>query len=276
MKNTNSHNVQPTTMGHIISDIDLTQLNDDAVNQITQAVSKHGVVNIKGKKLTPEQLNAMTERLGDTITLPEGLAFDNQVPDLKTVVRISNLRKDGTLIKSHKGAEYWHQDGDFRPGKGIYVWNLLHAHTVPCQGGQTGFLDAQRILKVLPTWLHEFFNSHRSKVNPENIPDFDKETASKISEVVHDCIQFHPVTNKPSLYLGSIKITEIDGISNALWKEILAYLMDFFDQKENRYIHQWEAGDTLIWDNTLVYHRSMGGYGDEPRLLYRTQAKMFQ
>ncbi|MDC0534239.1 TauD/TfdA family dioxygenase [Francisellaceae bacterium] len=276
MKTLQNKQIPASKMGRVITDVDLANLDAAGAEKIKQAVSECGAVNVKGPNLLPDQLDAMTSKIGDIVTLPEGLAFDNQVQGLETVVRISNIRKDGTLIKSHKGAEYWHQDGDFRPGKGIYVWNLLHSHTVPSQGGETGFLDAQRVLQIIPKWLNDFFASHKSKLIPSKIPDFDKETASKISEVLHNCIQKHPVTNAESLYLGSISVTEMDGIPNALWKEILAYLMECFDKEENRYIHKWESGDTLIWDNTLVYHRSMGGYGDEPRLLYRTQAMMFQ
>ncbi|MED7789421.1 TauD/TfdA family dioxygenase [Francisella sp. 19X1-34] len=268
--------VKQTSMGKVIKDINLTEINKESVSKIIQAVSENGIVNIKGKKLTPADLNNMTNKFGKTITLSEGLAFNNQVQDFKTVVKISNIDKNVNLIKNHKGAEYWHQDGDFRPGKGIYVWNFLHAHTVPSVGGETGFLDGQRILKVIPQWLKEFFDTNRLKITPKNIPDFDDETANKIDEVIHNCIQTHPITGTPSLYLGSIKVVEIDGLSNSLWQEIREYLMNRFDSPENRYIHNWEPGDTLIWDNTLVYHRSMGGYGDEPRLLYRTQAKMFQ
>jgi alpha-ketoglutarate-dependent taurine dioxygenase len=39
-----------------------------------------------------------------------------------------------------------------------------------------------------------------------------------------------------------------------------------------QYMHEWEEGDLLIWDNTSVMHRGMGGYKDYPRLLFRTQA----
>jgi alpha-ketoglutarate-dependent taurine dioxygenase len=37
------------------------------------------------------------------------------------------------------------------------------------------------------------------------------------------------------------------------------------------YVHVWQEGDLLIWDNLSVMHRSMGGYKGR-RLLHRTQA----
>ncbi|AXA33770.1 TauD/TfdA dioxygenase family protein [Francisella adeliensis] len=276
MKNLDS-NITKSTMGYVITDIDLKNLDQHDLTKVQKAVSKHGLISIKSQKLLqPEELDTITKKLGNIIKLPAGLAFDNQVTGLETVVRVSNIRKDGTLIEGHDAAEHWHQDGDFRPGKEIYIWNMLHAHIVPKKGGQTGFLDAQRILDDMPEWLLEFFKNHQSLMVAEKVPDFDKEAARKFKEVLHDCIQIHPVTNEPSLYLGSISIIKIDGIPQLLWNEIREYLMERFNQECYRYIHQWEPGDTLIWDNTLVYHRSMGGYGNDPRLLYRTQALMFQ
>lgn len=35
------------------------------------------------------------------------------------------------------------------------------------------------------------------------------------------------------------------------------------------YEHEWEEGDVLFWDNMACLHRSMGGFFDEPRLLFR-------
>jgi taurine dioxygenase len=33
--------------------------------------------------------------------------------------------------------------------------------------------------------------------------------------------------------------------------------------------HRWEKDDLLIWDNFQVMHRSMGGYGNNRRQLWR-------
>ena len=40
------------------------------------------------------------------------------------------------------------------------------------------------------------------------------------------------------------------------------------------YVHEWEEGDLLIWDNTQTLHKGLGGYGDSQRLLYRAQTKI--
>jgi len=261
-----------TEMGKILRNIDISNVSAEDLKVIQSELLLHGVIVIKGKPVSPEVLFKFSQRLGRVPTLPKGLAFYNQVEGLEAVTRVTNLAKDGSIIKGHKAAEYWHQDGDFRSGSDSLMMNILHAHLVPKKGGETGFLDGQRVLKVIPKWLFDFFEQTNFYVVPSDIPDFDKKESSNLPRVTHRCIRIHEISNTKSLYLSMPDVVQLNNIPKDLSEELLNYTMKYLANNENTYIHHWEPGDTLVWDNTLVFHRGMGNYENEKRLLYRAQA----
>ena len=268
-------NINQTSMGYIAENISLTDLSQHDMSRLISMVLKHGVICIKNQRLKPSELHQFTAKMGDCIVLHDNLAFNNRDSEHHSVVRISNIRSDGTLIENFKGAEYWHQDGDFNSGIKKSVWNVLYADTVPSVGGDTGFCDAQRVLSIMPKTLRDSLQEKSIVINPNDIPDFTN-IVKEFSPVTHEIILHHPKNNTPNLYLGGLDVARIIGVSEKESKAIIDECVDYLTQFGNAYFHKWQKGDVLIWDNLAVYHRSMGGYGNQKRLLYRTQARMFQ
>merc|ERR1712060_961325 len=122
-----------------------------------------------------------------------------------------------------------------------------------------------------------------------------------LAAVEHPVISPHPVTGLPVMYLPQRGTGVLDQITHEFWiscDELLEVVQggkssviaecedEQFSGHVNHaleepssceklnfvYEHQWEEGDLLIWDNTQLMHRSMGGFGDQARLLYRAQA----
>lgn len=47
-------------------------------------------------------------------------------------------------------------------------------------------------------------------------------------------------------------------------------LLSVFEKHKNLfYVHKYEDGDLILWDNVSTLHKSLGGYLDQPRLLFR-------
>lgn len=279
----------PTKMGYVVNGINIRNLNSTDTERIQQAVLKYGVIVLRNTApntsdhhhdspttttpYSPQDLYEFLRAFGDPIKLPPQLAYDNQVEDLEYIVRISNIRKDGTFIENNKAAEYWHQDGNFRTGKQLYVWNFLLGDIIPATGGATGFIDARRPLGILPDWLHTFLADHSHIIFPSKIPDFQA-LANKMNfdDVENQCILQHALTHEDTLYLGKLSQVHFRDLPPFMAESLLQYLVQcYLATDANTYLHAWQPNDLVIWDNTLVYHRSMGGYGNQPRRLYRGQ-----
>jgi len=122
-----------------------------------------------------------------------------------------------------------------------------------------------------------------------------------LSAVEHPVISPHPVTGTPVMYLPESGKGVLEQQTHDSWisceelweavkcgktlsvaefgdEEVSGHDNQALEEDSNReklnfvYEHQWEEGDLMIWDNTQLMHRSMGGFGDQARLLYRAQA----
>lgn len=279
MKKSNSTPPQ-TLMGKVINIDNVAKLSEQEIELIIHNVLNYGVCCIKGQDLSPQKLDVLATLFGTKIVLPEYMAFNNQVDQYKSVVKVSNMAKDGTVIKNYTGAQYWHQDGEFNIGKKRRVWNFLYSQITPAHGGDTGFCDARRVLKILPDELRSFVEEHQISVDPNTIPDFNLDSGNmadkKSATVYHNMVETIKHVPEEVLYMGTINCANILGLKPEESEQVKDELVNFLSREDNLYVHKWTTNDLLIWDNMLVYHKSMGGYGNEKRLLYRAQARMFQ
>ena len=253
-------------------DLDIRELSEDDFLTIRKSIPRHGVICIRKQLLSIDEQIRLTKRLGEAVLLPEGLRFNNTQEQYPELARVSNILPDGTLLKSHKAAEYWHSDGDFwQPGRN-YLFNLLYSMIVPEQGGETGFADLRMAYDSLDESLKKRIEDLQVIVSCDDIPDFkDTPPDERQPDAVHPIVHRHIETGQFGLYFGHTFAT-IRNIPKEESDEIVRALVDAIELPENQYIHHWKKGDLLIWDNTSVMHRGMGGYADSPRLLFRTQA----
>lgn len=256
----------------IFENIDLQNLGEEDFRQIRKAVPEYGVVCLKKQNLSARDLVTLTKRFGTPVLLPEGLRFNNTEDEYPELARVSNILPDGSLLNDHKAAEYWHSDGDFwQPGSN-YLFNLLYSLKVPEQGGGTGFSDLRLAYATLQDTVKRRIKDLKVIVSCDEIPDFkDTPVEQREPDAIHSITHRHVETGRIGLYFGHT-LARINNLSKHESDEIISSLVDAIERPENQYIHQWQTGDLLIWDNTSVMHRSMGGYGNCPRLLYRTQA----
>ncbi len=261
-------------LGYKFENVEINNLTTEHYNEIRKAIPEHGVICIKNQELKEEDLIQFTKKLGMPVLLPEALRFNNTKKEYPELARVSNILPDGTLLKSHKAAEYWHSDGDFwQPGKN-YIYNLLYSKIVPDIGGETGFADLRMAYDALSHEIKERIAELEVVVCCDEIPDFkDTKPEDRQPDAYHRITHKHVETSRVGLYIGHT-LAKINKVPKEESDFVIRKLVDEIENPANQYMHKWEVGDLLIWDNTSVMHRSMGGYGDFPRLLFRTQAFM--
>jgi taurine dioxygenase len=87
----------------------------------------------------------------------------------------------------------------------------------------------------------------------------------------------HAVTGRKFLFLGARRILSyidtsprVTGLSREQGAELLDALYAHIAQPHFVYLHQWQPGDLLLWDNRACAHRRESFNPDERRLLYGT------
>ena len=261
-------------LGFAFENIDIKNLTQDQFADIRKAIPLHGVITIKNQNLNEEELIHFTKQFGSPVLLPGALRFNNIKKEYPELARVSNILPDGTLLKDHKAAEYWHSDGDFwQPGQN-YIFNFGYSLIVPEVGGDTGFVDLRVAYNSLSDALKKKIENLEVIVSCDEIPDFkDIKPEDRQPDACHRIKHEHQETKQTGLYIGHL-FAKIKGLPQAESERIIRQLAQEIENTSNQYIHKWTVGDLLIWDNTSVMHRGMGGYGNFKRLLYRTQAFM--
>ncbi|KAM3144682.1 hypothetical protein pb186bvf_003298 [Paramecium bursaria] len=254
----------------------VSELNVDEFFDLCYLVFQHGVICVKKQDLDLGQEFIPTiSKLGEAITVPPEFIYNNTQPNMPQISRIGNVKADGTMVQGFQGFEKWHQDGDFWGFPKSFIVNWLLADKIPDSGGETGFIDLMGAYEQLEEGMKRKLENGYYSVSVKDIHDFKYQNPGKLGlpdRVYHKSVQTHPIIQKKHLYLGfyfnNITLDDETEISITELIDDIASKPDLF------YMHKYEPGDLLIWDNTSTMHRGMGGYFDQPRLLYRGQSAM--
>lgn len=158
-------------------------------------------------------------------------------------------------------------DSSFNPRRAGY--SLLLAHEVPPlgTGGTTAFADTRAAFNDLPGNMkedlltnnyvacHSFLHSKKLAA-PEYFANVDP---TKYPMGKHRLVQIHEPSGRMNLYIAA-HAHHIEGIDPEASKQLLNRLYDHAQQPKYVFEIEWEnAGDMVMWDNTCVMHRAVGG-----------------
>jgi alpha-ketoglutarate-dependent 2,4-dichlorophenoxyacetate dioxygenase len=79
----------------------------------------------------------------------------------------------------------------------------------------------------------------------------------------------NPVNGRGALYLASHAYA-VEGMDPAAGKQLIDELMAAATAPGTSYVHQWQAGDVVMWDNRATMHRGRPWPAHEARLMVRT------
>lgn len=250
--------------------LDLRQPLDPATKQaVYDAFVRYHVLCFRDQHLTQDDQVAFSLQYG---TLERHVARNRgKVNPLVHVV--SNLGPDGQP-SGKVGSTGWHTDKSFRPEPSLAT--ILHAVTMPPDGGDTCFADMTAAYEALPesekaaldgvrvihSW--ELSREHKGlKATPEEIAD--------APPMAHPLVRIHPDTGRKSLFMGE-HASHLDGMPMAEGRARILELEKHSTQDRFTYRHKWRAGDLLMWDNRCLLHRADPNFDAalHPRVLHRT------
>jgi taurine dioxygenase len=92
---------------------------------------------------------------------------------------------------------------------------------------------------------------------------------SKFPRSIHPALGRHRVTGEELLNVSEQQTSHIKGMTEDESDVVFAKLAPFQYSDENRYVHHWQVGDLVIWDNVALQHARDASTGPSGRRLRR-------
>ena len=263
------------------SGVDLTRpIAPDTARAINAAMNEHAVLVFRGQPLTQAEQIAFATSFGPldiglkrVFKRPERLD-DQRLIDISNVDAAGRVtHRDSAKNLSNFANQLWHSDSSFMKPRAAY--SMLHAVVTPSWGGNTEFADLRAAWDTLDArsqrdvegLMAEHYALHtRLLLGDEAYTDAQKQA---IAPAVWPLVDVHPGSKRKLLFVG-VHARQIVGWPTAESRMFLGDLLEHATQRERVYVHEWQPGDLVIWDNRATLHRGRRYDLAERRELRRT------
>ena len=246
--------------------INITQpLSQANVKAINAAMNQYAVLVWRGQPLTEaEQLLFATSFGPLDIGLKRVFKRKERLVDERSI-DISNLDTEGNVSKrdspknlSNFANQLWHSDSSFMQPRAAY--SMLHAVNLPTWGGNTEFADLRAAYDALDERTKaeaesleaEHYALHTRLLLGDNA--YTDAQKAAMPPVIWPLVDSHPGSHRKVLFIGA-HCCRIIGWPVAEARMYLADLLEHATQRERVYVHTWQKGDLVIWDNRATVHR---------------------
>ena len=280
----------PATLGAIVTGARLPDLTEAQWRRVATAFANRAVLIFPGQWLSAAEQMDFGRRFG-------ALAIEAQP--------IGNERADGSLrdaddpvMRLLAGNEDWHTDSSFR--RLSAKASILSASKAPSRGGETEWADMAAAHDALSTTQRTHIAGlrayHSLRQSQSRVGQTGADVRAALMELraggqgggdeavapagpdgqddgkppLRPLVKRHPDTGRCVLFIGR-HAYGIPGMAAEESARLLAELMDFACQPPRLLSHRWQPGDTVIWDNRRVLHRSRPWDLAEPRQLLHTR-----
>jgi alpha-ketoglutarate-dependent taurine dioxygenase len=260
--------------GATVTDIDLRRLDEATWQLVRDAWIEYALLIFPGQFLTKDEQNDFASRFGD---------LEFAAAPITNIDREGNIRSapDDDLVKSIRGNEGWHHDSTYMPVQAIGA--VVTAEIVPPAGAATGFADMRAAYEALDddakarleghTAKHSLYYSQgRSGYLPRKNADggYDMYGYHDGPVPVRPLTKIHPDTGRVNLLVGR-HAHEVTGMDPSESETFLDRLNDDACHPSRCWFHQWEVGDTVVWDNRRLMHCATPFDLTEPRRIWHTR-----
>lgn len=260
--------------GATVTGVHLGSISDADFSALRSAFLKYGVLIFPDQFLTDAENIAFGKRFGELEFGASPLANQERHADgsLGKIYGV-NSRK----MRSHIGNEGWHTDSTYKTASSKCA--MLSAVVVPDEGGQTGFADMRAAyaaldeeMKAQIDKLSAYHSIQFSQANDlGDFPPQDPNTNYHGEAYLRPLVKTHPETGIKNLFLARHAFG-IPGLGRMESRALIRNLIEFAVSDESRvYMHQWTAGETILWDNRSMLHRAMPYDYSKPRVLIGTR-----
>jgi alpha-ketoglutarate-dependent 2,4-dichlorophenoxyacetate dioxygenase len=246
----------------------------ELIETVERTMATYAVTVVRGCTISDEDHIRFSRAFGP-LELPPGMSkfAGNKARRIAPeLFDISNLDENDEIIprdderrKYGRATERFHTDSSFHtlPTK----WSLLLGHIIPPVGGDTHFIDMRAVYDELPaetkaeveglSVVHDFWRG-RELAGADDVTD---EMRRAMPPVTQPLVRTMPYGRK-ALYIGG-HATGIVGWPEEEALGFLTELYDFATRDKFIYVHKWQQGDLLIWDNRCTLHAATPLQTDE-------------
>jgi alpha-ketoglutarate-dependent taurine dioxygenase len=258
-----------STFGARVTDIDLADLSNDEWRQVEDAFHEYAALVFPAQHLSEADHIAFAERFGGIEYIIAG----------RKAVPISNQKPDGSIMtaqekryQSLRGNEGWHTDSSYMPLAAKA--SALAAVVVPDEGGETELADMRDAYDTLDDTMKqriEGLSAYHSLYVSQAKAGFEFRTGEAYGfhtagAPLRPLVKVHPVTGRKSLFIGRHAF-RIPGMADADAQALLDELLEHACRPPRTYLHRWQPGDLMIWDNRCILHRACAYDYDKPRVM---------
>jgi taurine dioxygenase len=285
-------------VGARVDGVDLSRDLPEAVaERIRQAFAEHLVLVFRGEcPATSEAQHRLAAVFGEpqplevfqflgkpqaSVTFDPGSQIvalkDEAAPKAATPIRWEDLRNIG-IAGEFDG---WHCDSSFTHW--LPKAAVLRAEVIPPVGGDTGFASLcaayDALSPTMQAWLAEAKAVH---IVPDGFKEgigLDKYGAD--AEARFDAefpprewplVIAHPVTGRKALFVVPGYAVHIVGLKRAESHALLRFLSRHVAGAGCVYMHHWQPGDLVVWDEAMALHRAPEDFAPHPRKVVRVTA----
>jgi len=269
------HPVTPT-IGAEIGPLDLaTDLDEEVIRALREALLEHVVLFFRDQKLSPEQHVALARRFGE----PHLAAVTTRHGGPPEIVVLNQSAPRGD------GADRWHSDEGYLPEPPMGT--ILKAVELPPVGGDTLFSNMATAFEMLPEDLKEEIDGLRAvnDITPAARRAIDAgHMEADLAEVqkafppsIHPVVRRHPETGRKTLYVNGNATTRILDLPEDESDRLLERLFAQAALPDVQCRFRWRPGSVAFFDNRAAQHYAVPDYtarrimhrvtirGDRPR-----------
>jgi len=249
--------------------------DDAAYSEVRAAFEEHSVLLFRDQDVTDEGQIAYSRRFGPLETTKVGSeGHGTNLVILKTLDDNGNVvPEDHRLALRNKANQLWHTDSPFKRLPALA--SVLSSRIIPGRGGETEFVSTrlafERLDPALRRQLENSFAWHDYAYSRGKIAA-DLASPAERAALPPQCwrlVWTNPANGRGALYIASHTYA-IEGMQDGAGKKLLAELMDGATAPGRSYIHTWNKGDVIMWDNRATLHRGRPWPANEPRYMVRT------
>jgi alpha-ketoglutarate-dependent 2,4-dichlorophenoxyacetate dioxygenase len=249
---------------------------DDAAYAAARAAfEQHSVLVFRGQQVSDEVQLAFSRRFG-----PPEVTKVGSLGTGTNFVTISTIGEDGKVVPPdhrlalrNKANQLWHTDSSFKAVPALT--SVLSARIIPERGGETEFASTRLAFERLDPALrekiencfawHDYAHS-RGQIAPGLATPVER---AALPPQCWRMVWKNPVNGRSAIYLASHAYA-VEGMEPATGKKLIDELMSAATAPGTGYLHGWQSGDVVMWDNRATLHRGRPWPAHEARHMVRT------